>query len=273
MVKILGALTLLTACSNLLYYPEPELVKNPALQALEPQDVAIPTEAKLSLHGWIFEPKKARKDAPLVVFFHGNAGNVSYNTPAFSWLVEAGYPLLTVDYRGYGKSPGEPSPRATVEDALATLEWASQQSKRPLVVIGQSLGGVISLRALQDWPHTKERVKLILIDSSFYSYQSAGRYVLKQNWITWPFQPFAYLLLNDKWAPKPKKLCELSPVPLVVIHGDADFVVNTQLGQDVFDAACEPKEFWAIPGGKHTDAFWRKELKLREKLLERLSTL
>ena len=53
------------------------------------------------------------------------------------------------------------------------------------------------------------------------------------------------------------RIAELAPIPLIVMHGDADQVVGFALGQEVFSAAAEPKEFWVIPGGGHIDSLWR----------------
>ena len=106
-------------------------------------------------------------------------------------------------------------------------------------------------------------VRLVVIDSSFISYRDAGQGVLSHAWVTWLFQPLAQVLLSDRWAPE-KRVAELAPTPLVVMHGNRDQVIDYDLGEDLFKAAGEPKEFWRVEGGRHIDAFWRHSWKLSQ---------
>lgn len=104
-------------------------------------------------------------------------------------------------------------------------------------------------------------LKLVVADSTFDSFQRIARAKLAQSWLTWWIQPLSYVLLSDYWAPEDLKL--LSPVPVLVIHGLKDMVVEPELGEKIFEKLAEPKTLWRISGGAHTDVFWQHDYKYR----------
>jgi fermentation-respiration switch protein FrsA (DUF1100 family) len=245
--------TLLGGCSSFLYFPSRGVYSDPARAGYPPEDVTFTSADGTKLHGWYFKGRGRRPAPALVVQFHGNAENLTTHFANLIWLVDEGYDLFTFDYRGYGSSEGQPNPEGTVRDGLAALAWAKVRGK-PLIVYGQSLGGAVALRSVGEW-EDRAAVKLIVAESTFRSYRSVGRSVLRKSWVTWPFQWLSYLVLSDAWGPA-RTLERLPPIPLLVIHGDADTVVVPQMGRDLFADAREPKEFLNVPGGGHTNSFW-----------------
>lgn len=186
------------------------------------------------------------------------------------WMLKYGYDFMTFDYHGYGTSGGDPTPQKVVEDGHAALRKMRElYPKKKIVVLGQSLGGAIALRSVIDM---KDEIKVasVVIDSSFASYRSAARSIAAHSWITWLFQPIAWLLMNDEYAPK-DRLNELAPIPLLVAHGDRDPIIDLGLGQDLYDRMPEPKEFWLIPGGGHTALMANSVY--AQKLIEKLDKL
>lgn len=278
---VLLGLSLLTGCSSLLYYPTHVIHFPPEKLGLAPEEVWFPSEDGTRIHGWYFS-SQAGKDpsvAPrgLIVFFHGNAENLSSHYASLIWVLEKGYDFLIFDYRGYGRSEGSPSPRGTVMDGAAALGWAHYRLKdrgwksTPLVVFAQSLGGAVGMRSVIE---SKGRVpvRMVIVDSTFPSYREAGRKLLARSPITWLLQPLACVLLSDKFAPG-ERISEIAPIPLIVIHGDQDRSVDYSLGQEVYQLAAEPKEFWPVPGGRHIEALWLKGGEYRKRILERLESL
>jgi fermentation-respiration switch protein FrsA (DUF1100 family) len=81
-----------------------------------------------------------------------------------------------------------------------------------------------------------------------------GQTLLTSHWWTWPLGFFPYLTVSEKYSAK-DIISDISPTPLLVIHGDADPVVRFSNGEEVYAAAKEPKEFWKVPGGLHIQAF------------------
>ena len=252
LLSLTAVATLLTSCSSMLYYPSKEELVYRDKMPLKPVDVYFPSEDGTKLHGWYFNSTISDTSDCTILFFHGNAQNLSTHFFNLFTAPSQGYEYLIFDYHGYGESEGKPSPEATVQDGRAALRWlAKKKPGKPIIVFGQSLGGAVALRTVLDMKN-EIPVKLVIVDSTFPSYRSAGRSVLSHSWITWLFQPLGWLLLSDKEAPE-DDLGKLAPTPLVVIHGTKDQMINFALGKRLFDEASEPKEFWEIPDGRHTD--------------------
>ncbi len=257
-------------CSSLLYYPSSQFFVAPSKIPYRPEELKIQTEDGLDLVAWSFRAPRPKKDAPLLLFFHGNAQNVSAHFVGLYWILDHGYDFTILDYRGYGGSEGDPSPQGTVQDGSAFFRWAeAKYPRRPKVIFAQSLGGAIALRALSEnrsWFHPQ----LIVIEASFKSYRAAGVSALAKSAWTWPFQWLAHLVLSDAHAPNEERIRSLSPTPIIVVHSKDDPVIDLRLGKDLFEAAGEPKEFWETTGD-HINAFQGKDSTLRRRLLERLA--
>jgi fermentation-respiration switch protein FrsA (DUF1100 family) len=259
-------------CTSVFYYPRVANTKfyDPAKFNLFPKDVEITNSEGQGVHGWWFaaatQPAKGT-----IIFFHGNAENVTTHFLTLAWMPEEGYNYLVWDYPGYGVSQGEPSPRANVDSATAILRWAHQNmDDRPLIIYGQSLGGNIALRAALD---LKDQIpfKAVIVDGTFRSYRSIARQKASESWVTWLLQPVAWLIMSDAYAPE--HLERLAPVPLLVIHGQQDPVVAPRFGDEIFSLAVQPKQQWKIAEGLHNDTFWRHDKVYRKKLVEYLGSL
>jgi fermentation-respiration switch protein FrsA (DUF1100 family) len=258
-------------CSSLLYFPTARKYVDASKLAVQPRDVWI-GEGDARIHAWYFWSPPPLKSKGMIAFFHGNAQNITSHFQALYWLLDYGYDFVIFDYRGYGESPGHPSPQSTVEDGRAALRWAHQQEpKLPLIVFGQSLGGAVALRVAGEL-RDELPLSFVVVDSTFASYRAAGRDVLSRSWLTWLFQPLASLLLSDEYAPL-DFIPRISPTPLLVIHGDADRVISQSLGKEVYALAREPKEFWSIAGARHTEALWLREPDTRQRLRHRLDEI
>lgn len=244
----------LWGCSSLLYYPTRAKYVDIEKMPIKPEELHFKDVKGRDLAGWYFSAPKKDPKKPVILFFHGNGQNLSAHFFALYWILEKGYDYFIFDYPGYGPNPGEPDPQNTVEAGQAALRFLlEERHSKKVAVFAQSLGGAVGMRTLIEDAH-RSPVCLLTVDSTFATYQGAAADVLARSWSTWLFQPFAYLLLSDRWAPY-KRIAEIAPTPLVVIHGDKDPIVDRKRGQQVFDFAREPKEFWLIPGGQHTDAF------------------
>lgn len=217
---------------------------------IPPQDVYFKSKDGTKLHGWYFPPLDQKEPAAVIVHFHGNAENL---TTHFFSLYEApsrGFAYLTFDYRGYGQSEGHPNPKGVIEDGIAAIQWMHMKHPRkPLVIFAQSLGGAIAFRSVAEVKNDVP-ISLMLVDSTFADYRSQARSLFSNSALTYLFQPFAWLLADNSESPK-QDIARVSPIPLIVVHGDNDHVVDPSMGRDVFARAKEPKEYWEIPGGHH----------------------
>ncbi len=261
----LGALTS-TGCSSLLYYPtKVQYVDRQRLQ-IQPEDIFFQSSDGTPLHGWMFRDVK-RPTKGTILFFHGNAQNLTAHFMFLYWIVAQGYDLFVFDYRGYGQSGGKPDPEGTTADGRAALLWidAHRPKDKPLIIFGQSLGGAIALRVAGEMAG-QIPFDAVVVDSTFHSYREAGRKILARGWLTWPFQFLPYLILSDGFAPR-DYIDKISPRPLLVVHGPHDQTVAFSLGQEVFRLAKDPKEFWEIKDGQHTDFMFRENMKYQKELI------
>ena len=224
-----------------LYFPDTELVMTPAAMQLEFEDVFFAAEDGTRLHGW-YLPGEA--EMPLVLFCHGNAGNISHRVDNLRWLHELGLSVFIFDYRGYGKSAGKASEKGTYSDlrgALRCLQnkgWTSEQ----MIYFGRSLGAGVALQLALEEPPAG-----LVLESPFTSIEAMG----KQHYpLLWTLAGWALDARYDNLA----KIAQLK-APLLVIHGDQDQIVPTLMGQQLFELAPQPKHFYSIPRAGHNDTY------------------
>lgn len=256
-------------CSGLMYYPTSEKYFSAEKFKVKKEDVYFQDEAGNRLHGW-WVSAVSNEVAGTIVYFHGNAENLTSHFIQLSWIPEFGYNYFIFDYPGYGESTGSPSPESCLKSGMAALKWVhANKDARPLVVMGQSMGGIIALRTVQEL-RGQVPLKGFVAESTFPSFQKISKKKLSLSMITWLLQPLAYVLISDEWAPK--NLQEWS-LPTLVTHGQKDQVVEPEFGEQIFEAIQEPKTIWRIPEGRHVDIFWAHNGIYRQRFLDWMANL
>jgi fermentation-respiration switch protein FrsA (DUF1100 family) len=260
--------------NRLFYWPNDLVYNNPVADGRTVEDVVFDSADGTKLHGWYLPAQGGAGPVKgTVIYFHGNAQNLTAHYEFVSWLPAHGYNLFLFDYRGFGQSQGTPSREGTFQDSVAAIEYlAARPDQRgvPRVVFGQSLGGALSLAALgESGPHG---VCGLAVESTFYSYQGVAQWHAANIWWTWLVQwPLSHWLVTDDHSPS-HSLANLQGLPLLVIHGDADKVVPYSQGETLFQHAPEPKRFIRVPGGSHcggTSGFDLQEVdRYRKELLK-----
>ena len=269
MLLCLGSAMILGACNSLFYHPDRDLRMTPARLGLKFEETTVPVgkDPKNSyVHLWIVTPEGAKDAAPppIIVHFHGNAENMTSHILFVAWLVKRGLSVVTFDYRGYGQSPGTPSRQSTVEDGVAVLDYIARRSEQDnLFVLGQSLGGAVAVAALASLPpeHPARRaLRGLVLESTFASYRRLAEAKLAQmRPLHLAKVPLSYLVTDGSSAVD--AIGNLSTVPLMQLHGDADEVVPQEQGRALFDAAAATavptaeRQWINIPGGGHTPSF------------------
>jgi len=252
-------------CSNLFYFPSHAEYARPTVPYVR---VRIPTADGVELSGWLLPAHGEQLGT--VVQFHGNAGNITSHFRSLEWVTAHGYALLTFDYRGYGSSAGTPSQAGLELDALAAIHYAQalpRGSAEPdLVLYGQSLGGAVLLHAYAS-VRDRRRIRALVVESSFHSYEEAAASVFFREPLLFPFTGFAYALVSDAYAPA-GQVGSVAPTPLLVIHGDKDRILPPTFGVALYRLAREPRELWIVPGGGHADTMRRPVY--RQRLLDYL---
>jgi fermentation-respiration switch protein FrsA (DUF1100 family) len=249
----------------MLYYPSRNLfVQDVNKLTPVPNDIFFESAKGDVLHAWHFTSRSQEKPRATIVFFHGNAQNLSAHFFSLYWLLDEPYEVFIFDYPGYGRSSGKPSPEGTVEAGKAAMKWVKRQfPDRPIVVFAQSIGGPIALRTLEELG-PDSGAKLLVLDSTFSSYRQAATGVLSHFWFTWPLQWMGHVLISDAWAPDRKKLAQLCFIKsFLVIHADRDPAIGYSLGQDLFEALPAPKTLWVVPAKSHIGSFFGFEGKYR----------
>lgn len=262
---LIGISLLLTSCSSLFYYPSSEEFYKKELFPFPIEDNFMADQKGNQIHYWYLKSEKAKGK---ILFFHGNAQNLTSHVGLLAWIVKHNYDLMIFDYPGYGKSSGKPSPESTVISGIAAIEKIiAINPELPLFLYGQSLGGQI----LQKCINLKSEVnyKALFIEASFLSYRNVARDALAKNWITWIFQPVGWMVMSDEWAGDPSSI---APKPLYVIHGEQDKVVSLSQGQQIFDKAKSPKTFIPIKNGGHGNIYYIENGKYRNQLLTILNS-
>jgi uncharacterized protein len=241
---------LLSGCAaqSIFYFPNKFLYVDPRLVGVEVEPVTYPSRNGKKLTGFLF--RTPGEPLGTVVHFHGNGNNATDHFPLVLFLAKRGFDLLVFDYQGYGLSEGKPTPAGTVEDGLASVQYAldrSRPSSRGVVLLGQSLGAAVAAVVAAEDP----RVKGVVLEAGFSTYRSITGRVMRKSVVLWPLSfVFPPLFVRDGYAPV-RHVGRIAPRPVLIIHGDGDKVVPVKMAGKLFEAAGEPKSLWIVKGAGH----------------------
>lgn len=162
-----------------------------------------------SLLGWWVAPK--RDDAPVYLYFHGNANGLDRRAMRFGLMSADGAGVLAMSYRGYGGSEGVPSEAAIHADAMRVYQHLRETiSAERLVIFGESLGSGVALNLARQVDS-----KAVILDSPYLS-------VLARGQASYPWLPVSLLLTDtfrsDQWIGQAR-------APIFILHGSADRVI------------------------------------------------
>src|SRR3989337_2741413 len=263
----LSLFTVFYDCSSVFFYPQKELIDNPYLKQVSYEDIFFITSDAVKLHGWHIKAKG--KSQGIIVQLHGNAENISTHVNSVLWLASEGYDIFTFDYRGYGRSEGGPSLDGVPRDsrgAFKTVLKLPDINKERIFILGQSLGGAIAVYTVAASPY-KNQIKAVIIDSAFSSYRGIAREKLSQFILTWPLQYPLSFLINDYYSPV-KWIKQVSPIPILILHGKQDSIVPFHHGDILYREASSPKDIWITETEGHIQSLVEKEQ--RDKLIKYL---
>lgn len=263
LISILALLLSLAGCSSMLFYPEPGLPFTPDKARLEYRDVNLAAADGTRLHGWWLPAKAGVPVKGTVLHLHGNGGNMSWHLGGSWWLPEQGYQVLMLDYRGYGQSQGEPSLPAIYQDIQAAFDWlkaAPEVQGKPLVVLGQSIGGALAVHYLAEHPDERSRIKALVLDGVPASYRDVARNSLSNSWLTLPFRtPLSWFIPDGDSAVN--GLPRMAGTPMLIFHSMDDTLVPLVNGISVYKAAPPPRVLQLTRGGHvqtFADPLWRQ---------------
>lgn len=231
--------------ASMLYLPDlpgRQLDASPDDIGLEFEDVWLEASDGVKTHGWFVPGASART----VLYFHGNAGNISHRLHTIRQFRDLGWSVLIVDYRGYGKSEGRPREKGMYKDAQAA--WAYLTDVRgindaDIVIFGRSLGGSVAA-----WLAGKNAPGALIVDSAFTSVPDVAADV-------YPWLPVRLL---SRFQHATGSYVAAVVAPILVVHSRDDEIIPFHHGESIFAAANEPKSFLELRGG-HNDAHLTSE--------------
>jgi fermentation-respiration switch protein FrsA (DUF1100 family) len=222
---------------QLMYFPDRSRPQLGVLAQEGVREVWLTTVDGLALLSWYLPPHEGR---PVILYFHGNGGNIGYLAERMQGFGHEGYGVLLAGDRGYGGNPGSPSEVGLFADAQAALDFLEREgiAAGRLVLYGESLGSGVAVQVAA----TRQIAGLIL-ESPYTSVAAVAQY-------HYPYVPAA-LLIWDRFD----SLSRISAVkvPILILHGGRDAIVPDRFSRALFDAAPEPKEVWFAPDAGHEE--------------------
>lgn len=250
---------------NAFYAPTQVVYHEPADYGLRAEPVIFQSQDGVRLRGAIFP--SAGKSLGVVVYFHGNYGNVTHYVEQFHWLPKNGFTIFAFDYRGYGSSDGSPSRRGLHKDGLAALAFARTHpllGPQDRFVFGQSLGGAVAVPAVA--ASEDAGIRAVVVEGTFHSYRKEAQemmaHTVREKWKAAPCLGFqtaviSGLTVSDAMRPS-DHIEQISPIPVLIVHCAGDRTVRPAHARRLYDAASEPKTLWMVDDRDHMGIFGPK---------------
>jgi len=227
---------------QLIYYPAAAVDVTPQALGLPFEEVALDVEPGVTIHGWFIRAAK-QPSVATILFSHGNAGNIGDRLDRVKSLRGLSTDFLLYDYRGFGRSTGEPDEEGTYRDGRAAYDYLVKTrgiDPARVVLMGESLGCAISTQLALE-----RKAAGLVLEAPFASIPLMASAI-------YPFLPVSRFVRTryDNVAKIPRL-----KMPLLVVQGTRDEVIPVAQGRMVFEAAPEPKRYLAIPDAHHNDVY------------------
>lgn len=198
-----------------------------------PAEHSFQADDGVTLHAWWFAAKEP--DAPVMIWFHGNAGNLTDRAEMCAEHARRGISVFIFDYRGFGRSGGRASESKIFRDSLAAFDYVRQRTKNDVVLYGESVGGPYAAYVAKE----RKKVRAVVLENTFPSLREMGNAIYKPLPLGWtaPFAMRTTAWLNEAGA------------PVLVMHGERDEVIPYALGHKLFDGLRVPKEMLTSHAG------------------------
>jgi len=218
--------------------PGRTLTMTPTDVGMDFQDVSIATTDGVMLHGWFIAGRSSR----VLLFFHGNAGNISHRLDSIAQFRELGLSVLIIDYRGYGQSTGRTTERGIYRDADAAWRYLIDDRgivANDIVIFGRSLGASVASRLASEY-----QPSALIVESSFTSVPDIAQDI-------YPWLPVRWL---SRLSHATRDYVRDVRCPILIIHSRDDEIIPFRHGEAIFASANEPRTLLTIRG-THNDAF------------------
>ncbi len=187
--------------------------------------------------------RAGRERSPAIIFFHGNAGNITSRLWWFELVVPEGWSALLFDYRGYGLSAGKPGEEGLYKDVEGAVNYVRGRQEGKIYLHGKSLGTVMAARGTRE-----SEVAGVILESGFPDAVSMAHTILPlpgiRYFMTVRLELVKYIRQAERQHGNFSKL---------VVHGTKDRIVPFHLGKQLYRQLSVPKEKWFIEGAGHND--------------------
>ncbi|MCH7506280.1 MAG: alpha/beta hydrolase [Proteobacteria bacterium] len=228
--------------------PGRALTASPRDIGLKYEDVYLTTLDDEHLHGWYVPATISRG---VIVFFHGNAGNISHRLDSIGIFHQLGLDTLIIDYRGYGQSTGKTTEQGTYLDAQAAWSYLVDErgiAADQIIIFGRSLGGAVGA-----WLGAQHTPAAVIIESSFSSGVDMARRL-------YPFLPVR--MITRLRYPVAEYASHLD-CPVLVVHSRDDEIIPFAMGQSIYAAVKQRKSFLELRGDHNNGIFISRQDYLR----------
>jgi uncharacterized protein len=205
--------------------------------AVRPGEHTFVTRDGVRLHAWMFGAADAK--APVLIWFHGNAGNITNRADVAMELAKRGVSTFLFDYRGFGKSEGHPTESKVYLDALAAYDYVQTLEPRAVVLYGESIGGPYAAYVAKE----RKGARAVILENSFSSLRDLGNALYAPLPLGWT-APFA--MTTTRWLNEAR-------LPVLVMHGKRDAVIPYRVGLKLFDDLDVPKEMLTSDRAGHCE--------------------
>ncbi len=229
-----------------LYFPMlyPMGYWNAQSYGLTVEDVFLTAADGTKLHGW-WVP--GQEDAPTMLFFHANAGNITHRIDNLMRWQKRGLNTFILDYRGYGRSEGTPDEAGLYQDAEAAYAYVCETrgvNPKQTVLFGRSLGGAVAFYIASKLPAAG-----VIVESTFTSLPDLAA-------LFFPGMDANLLQGQYESLERAKHLT----MPLLVVHGTRDDLVPVEQGKRLFTAhpgrIGKQKQLYLIEDAGHNDTYY-----------------
>lgn len=228
---------------SMIFFPEKEFYEKPQDFGFAFEEVRVKTSGghPEELFGWYLTCAESPALKPVLLFFHGNAGNISNRLYKVKGWIERGFNVFLIDYRGYGKSTGcIKHQNDVIEDARAAFSWLESKgvAVSRIVLYGESLGTYPALKL-----GAEKAVAAVILEAPFTSLYEVAR----------THYPFVMPGMMDHFLFSNIETVAALKAPLFILHGTEDEICPYAMAGELFEKAPEPKGFLTIPGGQHNN--------------------
>ncbi|MEA3419030.1 MAG: alpha/beta hydrolase [Campylobacterota bacterium] len=226
--------------SSLVFFPMRSVDVTPKRIGLDFEEVRLETRDGVMLSSW-FVPAKEQRG--VLLFCHGNAGNISHRLESIRIFHDLGLSVLIFDYRGYGQSEGSISEEGTYLDAEAAWEYLAEErhvDPSRIILFGRSIGGAVAARLA-----AKQQAGALILESSFTSITDLGAQV-------YPYLPIRLL---SRYHYDTSSYLQQIDMPLLIIHSPDDEIIPFTHAEALYERADKPKDLLQIMGDHNAGFF------------------